>query len=175
MESHRLPAPARLRVAQYAIGLKFEGLKPVTNTHETFLRWDPWPWYRDVPSISIAAVIDDWEGFRLILTGDNCPATRVCVGHGHLVMHRLYDEVGLIGTNIQGLLPGHCFYKAESSRLLTECSMMHSGTRDTGSLHYAIYTSGRCIDLICTSEPSFVLLRDFASGRYASESPEPSS
>jgi hypothetical protein len=40
-------------------------------------------------------------------------------------------------------------------------------------LHYAIYTGDRCIDMICTKEPVFVLLREFASGRYESERPEP--
>ena len=136
---------------------------------EMFQRWDPCSWYRDVPLTSIAAIYDDWEGFRLILTADECPATRVSVPQGYLVMYRMYNEIGLIGTNIQGLQPSHSFYKAESSRLLTECSTMHSGTRDMGSLHYAIYTGTQCIDMICTNEPRFVLLRDFSAGRYESE------
>jgi hypothetical protein len=113
------------------------------------------------------------EGFRLILTGDKCPATRVFVPHGYLVMYRVYNEIGLIGNNIQGLQHGHSFYMAESSRLLSECSTMHSGTRDSGSLHYAIYTGGRCIDMVCTKEPRFVLLREFSSGSYESEKPAP--
>jgi len=140
---------------------------------EIFQRWDPWWWYRDVPSTSISAIYDDLEGFRLILIGDKCPATRVSVPHGALVMYRVYDEIGLIGNNIQGLKPGHSFYMAESSRLLAECSTMHNGTRDRGALHYAIYTGGRCIDMICTSEPRFVLLREFSSGHYESEGSAP--
>lgn len=142
-------------------------------TTDIFYRWDPWWWYRDVPSTSIAAIYDDWEGFRLILTGDECPATRVSVPRGGLVMYRVYDEIGLIGGNIQGLQPGHSFYRTESSRLLSECSTMHSGTRDKGSVHYAIYTGGQCIDMICTIEPRFVLLREFSSGRNESEGPAP--
>jgi hypothetical protein len=142
---------------------------------EIFHRWDPWWWYRDVPSTSVGAIYDDLEGFRLILTGDKCPPTRVSVPHGHLVMYRVYDEIGLIGNNIQGLKPGHSFYMAESSRLLSECSTMHNGTRDTGALHYAIYTRGRCIDMICTSEPGFILLREFSSGHDESKRPAPES
>jgi len=88
-------------------------------------------------------------------------------------MYRVYDEIGLIGGNIQGLQPGHSFYRTESSRLLSECSTMHSGTRDKGSVHYAIYTGGQCIDMICTIEPRFVLLREFSSGRNESEGPAP--
>jgi hypothetical protein len=144
-------------------------------TTEIFHRWDPWSWYRDVPSTSITALYDDLEGFRLILSGEKCPATRVSVPHGKLVLYRVYDEIGLIGNNIQGLKPGHSFYTAESSRLLLECSTMHSGTRDTGALHYAIYTGGRCIDMICTSEPRFVLLSEFSSGHDESERPVPAS
>jgi hypothetical protein len=142
-------------------------------TTEIFNRWDPWWRYRDVPSTRIAAIYDDWEGFRLILTGDKCPATRVSVPHGDLVMYRVYDEIGLIGNNVQGLQPSHSFYMAESSRLLSECSTMHSGTSDRESLHYAIYTRDRCIDMICTNEPLFVLLREFSSGRYESERSAP--
>jgi hypothetical protein len=142
---------------------------------EIFHRWDPWWWYRDVPSTSITAIYDDLEGFRLILIGDGCPATRVSVPHGALVMYRVYDEIGLIGNNIQGLNPGHSFYMAESSRFLAECSAMHNGTRDAGALHYAIYTGGRCIDMICASEPRFVLLREFSSGHYESDRPAPAS
>jgi hypothetical protein len=145
--------------------------RTATGATEIFRRWDPWWWYRDVPSTSIDAIYDDLEGFRLILTGDECPPTRVSVPHGHLVIYRAYDEIGLIGNNIQGLMPGHSFYTAESSRLLSESSTMHSGTRDTGALHYAIYTSGRCIDMICTSEPRFVLLREFSSGHYEGGTP----
>jgi hypothetical protein len=107
-------------------------------TTEIFNRWDPWWRHRDVPSTRIAAIYDDRAGFRLILTGDKCPATRVSVPHGDLVMCRVYDE---IGSNVQGLQPSHSVFMAESSRLLSECSTMHSGTSDRGSLHYAIFTA----------------------------------
>jgi hypothetical protein len=142
-------------------------------TQDTFSRWDPWWWYHDVPSTSIAAIYDDWEGFRLILTGDNCPPTRVSVAPGRLVMYRVYDEVGLVGLDPQGLKPGHSFYRSDSSRLLAEASTMNIAGYGGEPLHYAIYTGDRCIDMITTQEPRFVLLREFASGRYESETPEP--
>jgi hypothetical protein len=141
---------------------------------ENFARWDPWWWYRDVPSTSIAAIYDDWEGFRLILTAKDCPPTRVSVAQGHLVMYRVYDEIGLAGLNLQGLQVGHSFYKSESSQFLSEAFTMNSAAYGGQSLHYGIYTGGRCVDMVCTEEPQFVLLREFASGRYASENPEPS-
>lgn len=64
-------------------------------TQDIFTRWDPWWWYRDMPSTTIAA-----------------------------------------------------------------------------SAHYAIYTGDRCIDIISTDEPRFILLQEFASGRNQSERPE---
>jgi hypothetical protein len=75
-------------------------------TVEHFQRWDPWWWYRDVPSTIIASVADDWEGFRLILTAGQCPETRVSVPGGALVLYRVYDETGLIGREIQGIQCG---------------------------------------------------------------------
>lgn len=142
---------------------------------EIFTRWDPWWWYRDVPTTNIASIYDDWEGFRLILTGSNCPPTRVFVAGGHLAMYRVYDEIGYLGLNPHGLHPGHSFYKSDSSGLLAESSKMNNVLYSAAGppLHYAIYTEGRCVDIICTKEPRFVLLGEFASGRYASERPEP--
>jgi hypothetical protein len=141
--------------------------------NEHFQRWDPCWWYRDVRSTVIASVKDDWEGFRLILTGSNCPDTRVSVPAGAVVLYRVYDESGLIGREIQGIAPNHCFYTIESSPLLAECWRMFSGIRDADTMrHYAIYTLGRCVDIVSTREPRFVLLRDFAAGRYDAERPE---
>lgn len=142
-------------------------------TGEHFQRWDPWWWYRDVASTIIASVTDDWEGFRLILTADQCPETRVSVPSGAVVLYRVYDETGLIGREIQGIQLGHCFYTAESSPLLAECSTMFSGIRDGDTTrHYAIYTSDRCVDIVSTQEPRFVLLREFTAGQYKSQRPE---
>jgi hypothetical protein len=140
-------------------------------TQEIFTRWDPWWWYRDVPA-SIDAIYEDLEGFRIIITANDCPPTRVSIVSGALVLYRVYDEIGLVGLNHQGVRPGHCFYKSDSSPLLSESSMMNSAAYGRPSLHYAIYTGDRCIDIISTAEPRFVLLREFASGRYESERPE---
>jgi hypothetical protein len=113
---------------------------------EHFRRWEPWWWFRDVGSTSIASVTDDWEGFRLILTADKCPDTRVLVPRGALVLYRVYDELGLLGRRFEGFEPGHCFYTVESSLLAKESSQVHGGTRDVPpARHYAIYTSDRCI------------------------------
>ena len=71
--------------------------------NEHFQRWDPCWWYRDVRSTVIASVKDDWEGFRLILTGASFPDTRVSLAAGAVVLYRVYDESGLIGREIQGI------------------------------------------------------------------------
>jgi hypothetical protein len=88
-------------------------------TQEIFTRWYPWWWYRDVPSTTIAAINDDREGFRVILTAINCPDTRVTVAQGCLVQYRVYDEIGLAGLDHRGVVPGHSFYKSDSSPLLS--------------------------------------------------------
>jgi hypothetical protein len=140
-------------------------------TKETFARWDPWWWYSDVPSVAIEAIYEDVEGFRVIVTAAKCPATRISVPPGKLVLYRVYDEFGLSGLDHSGVRPGHCFYKSDSSPLLSETSKMsivYGGT----VVHYAIFTGNRCIDIVSAEEPRFVLLREFASGRYDSERPE---
>lgn len=141
-------------------------------TSGLFSRWDPWWWYRDVPSTEIVAIHDDAEGFRVILNAENCPPTRVTAAPGRLIMFRVYDEISLVGLNPTGLVPGHPFYKAEASKLLEESASMNSLAFGRQALHYAIYTRDRCVYMICTAEPRFVLLREFAAGRYESERPE---
>lgn len=140
-------------------------------TQEIFTRWDPWWWYRDVPSTNISAINDDLEGFRIILTAIDCPDTRVSVAQGCLVQYRVYDEICLAGLDHRGVVAGHSFYKSDSSPLLSE-ALKATGASYGTSVHYAIYTGDRCIDIISTEEPRFVLLREFASGRYQSERPE---
>ena len=49
---------------------------------------------------------------------------------------------------------------------------MNSAAYGRAPAHYAIYTGDRCIDIISTEEPRFILLREFASGRNQSERPE---
>lgn len=145
------------------------------TTPDTFSKWNPWWWYKDVPA-SIVAIHDDAEGFRVILNAEKCPPTRVSVAPGHLVMFRVYDEVSLSNLNPSGLQPGHSFYKAESSKLLVEAETMNIlPNAGRPSAHYAIYTGWRRIDMICTEEPRFILLREFVIGGSKSERPERSS
>jgi hypothetical protein len=63
-----------------------------------------------------------------------------------------------------GVVAGHSLYKSDSSPLLSEALRMNSAAYGRPALHYAIYTGGRCIDIVSTGEPHFVLLREFASG-----------
>jgi hypothetical protein len=139
---------------------------------ETFARWDAWWWYSDVPSVAIEAIYDDIEGFRVVITAAKCPATRISVSPGKLILYRAYDEFGLSGLDHSGVRPGHCFYRSDSSPLLSEASKMNSVVYGGTAVHYAIYTGDRCIDIISAEEPRFALLREFASGRYDSERPE---
>jgi hypothetical protein len=161
------PDSCRLEVAVVLSGKRLHG---ASMTQDIFTRWDPWWWYRDVPSTTIAAIYDDREGFRIILTASNCPDTRVSVGC--LVQYRVYDEIGLVGLDHRGVMPGHSFYKSDCSPFLSEALKMNSAAYGRTSAHYAIYTGDRCIDIISTEEPRFILLREFASGRNQSERPE---
>ena len=141
-------------------------------TDDSVLRWDPWWWYRDVASTTIVAIYQDAEGFRVILNAKDCPPTRVSVAPGHLLLFRVFDESSLAWQKPSGLQPGHSFYKSESSNFLVEAKKMDILANSRPLVHYAIYTANECIDLISRAEPRFVLLREFAAGRYESERPE---
>ena len=57
-------------------------------------------------------------------------------------------------------MPGHSFYKSDCSPFLSEALQMNSAAYGRTSAHYAIYTGDRCIDIISTEEPRFILLRE---------------
>jgi hypothetical protein len=141
-------------------------------TQDIFTRWDPWWWYSDVPTTSIESIHDDQEGFRLILNGKDCPLTRVSVARGALVRYRVSEEAWLDENAFSGFKPGHCFYQSQSSRLLADASTMKVLAHGRPATHYLICTEDRIVDLISWMEPRFVILREFASGRYESERPE---
>jgi hypothetical protein len=74
-------------------------------------------------------------------------------------LYRVYDEFGLEGRQVVGLDKQHCLYTIDSSDLLAEASRMFLGARDASNpRHYAIYTSGTCVDIISVREPKFELL-----------------
>ena len=128
-------------------------------TTEVLLRWDPSWLYRDVADTVIVDVLDNIEGFRLLLSASKCPEAKIHVPRGTLVLYRVYDEMGLTGRAFSGLETGHCFYKLEGSPLLAEATSMFSGARPL-LLHHAVYTSDRCVDIVSTTVPIFKSLRD---------------
>jgi hypothetical protein len=130
-------------------------------TAEVLSRWDPSWLYRDVPDTTILDVLDNIEGFRVLLSASKCPESKLHVPRGSLVLYRVYDEMGLVGRSLSGLEKGHCFYKLEHSPLIAEAeSMFGSGRSAHQLLHYAIYTADRCVDIISTIAPIFKSLRD---------------
>lgn len=123
------------------------------------VRWDPSWLYRDVPDTIITSVTDDIEGFRAVVWAPKCPEARISVRRGALVLYCVYDEAGLVRRSIEGIEKTHCFYRFETSQLLTEAVRVYEGMRDN-LRHYAIYTSDRCLDVITVKDPEFKSLRD---------------
>jgi hypothetical protein len=66
--------------------------------------------------------------------------------------------------------PGRCFLVGGVSDTSALVAFKIGGY--AGPLGVGEATGGRCIDIISTQVPRFVILREFASGDYASERPE---
>ena len=130
---------------------------------ENLARWDPCHLCRDAWYIAIVSILDDREGFRLLITtNDKYPTLRVSVPKGAILAYRVYDESGLEGRKLNGFMHAHRLYTIEASPFLSDTLKMYGGMRDDlNPTHYAIYTANECIDIISTKEPSFILLNEY--------------
>lgn len=112
--------------------------------------WDVVPG-RDVRA-SVEGVIDDWEGFRILLR--DYETDRVLrIAFGSHVAYQNRDESDLDGeaARSDGLGRG-CFYRVRGSEF--EARFKADSGRQFGDLkHFAIITDTDCIDVLVTGEP----------------------
>ena len=106
---------------------------------------------------SVEGLIDDWEGFRLLLRdyeGDRM----FRITFPAFVAYQNRDESDLHGETVRsdGLGRG-CFYRVKNSEFVARFKM--DSLRDSYVLeHFAIVTDSDCVDVLATEEPIFEYL-----------------
>ena len=117
---------------------------------QTYEVWDIVP--GRVVRVSVEGVIDDWEGFRVLLK-DHETDRLLRIAFGSHAAYQNRDESDLDGeaTRSEGLGRG-CFYFVRSSEF--EARFRADSARQFGNLkHFAIITDADCIDVLATEEP----------------------
>lgn len=124
-----------------------------------YVKWNPFPGFTG--PFYCEALVDDWEGFRILIGSDNISAPMLRLAFPDAVLYQNYDESFKQSTPGDGseLDFPHPFYTVENSALLADFHAKAKNTmKDTPIRHYAIYTSNDCIDILSTGEPVIDIL-----------------
>lgn len=102
--------------------------------------------------VSVEALIDDWEGFRLLLR-DHATDRIVRLAFETCVAYRNRDESDLDSeaARSEGLGRG-CFYRVAESEFL-QTFEKESARQFQGLMHFAIVTDSDCVDVLATHDP----------------------
>ena len=118
---------------------------------QTYEVWDIVP--GRVIRATVESVVDDWEGFRVLLR-DQETNRMLRIVFGSHVAYRNRDESDLDGeaARSNGLGRG-CFYRVRDSEY--EAAFKADSARQFGNLkHFAIVTDTDCVDVLTTEEPT---------------------
>ena len=102
---------------------------------------------------SIEGVIDDWEGFRILLRDHETDRILRIAFNSH-VAYQNRDESDLDGeaARSEGLGNG-CFYRISDSEFLARFRA-DSARKFSNLKHFAIITDVDCMDIIASDEPT---------------------
>lgn len=119
--------------------------------NQTYEVWDVVP--GQAIRVSVEALIDDWEGFRVLLRNHETDRVLRIVFGSH-VAYQNRDESDLDGeaARSEGLGRG-CFYRVRFSEF--EVRFKSDSARQFGELkHFAIITDTDCIDVLTLDDPT---------------------
>lgn len=142
------------------------------DAKQTFEAWDIG--LPRAAEVSVDALIDDWEGFRILLRNHLTNGV-VRIAFDTQLAYQSRDESDFIGEAVrsEGFGRGDIYatlYRVWNwefvARYLRDSLKGHSGSELT---HFAIVTGAQCIDIIATSEPRVEDLTDLARERAAIE------
>ena len=132
-----------------------------TELKQTYEIWDIG--FPEAKDVSIDALIDDWEGFRILMRDHLTNRVLRITFDTHLA-YQSRDESDFIGEAIRSDgfdRGGHVFYRVRKSEFVARYLRDSlRGFGDSELTHFAIVTGDQCIDIIALSEPRIEDLKD---------------
>jgi hypothetical protein len=117
---------------------------------QIFEVWEPIPG-RTIDA-SVEALIDDWEGFRVLLR-DHETNRVIRIAFGSHVAYQSRDEGDFVGEASRSIGLGRgCFYRVSDSEYLARFNA-DSVRQLQRLMHFAIITDMDCIDVLALDEP----------------------
>lgn len=129
-------------------------LKLGVDTKQIFTLWKP---IEDLPKpMYVEAIHDDYEGFRILLKGEEVSSRMIRISFEGKLSYRNTDESYLlkIWNSMEKELAGENFYIVENSSYIDFFNEMTGNLYSDWKIkHYAIYTISDCIDVLSTNPP----------------------
>jgi hypothetical protein len=129
-------------------------LKLGVDTKQIFTLWKP---IDNLPKpVYVEAIHDDYEGFRILLRGDDLSSGVLRISFEDKLSYRNTDESYLLKNwnSMAKELAGENFYIIENSSYIDFFNDMTGHLYSDWQIkHYAIYTVSDCIDIISISPP----------------------
>ena len=104
----------------------------------------------------VEGIYDDYEGFRILLRGEQSTSQTLRVSFKTKLSYRVSDESYLLATwdSIEKDALGKIFYVVENSVYIGSFNTMSRQIyADWPIAHYAIYTTADCLDILTTTKP----------------------
>lgn len=118
----------------------------------TFKKWNPIQ--KDEGVLFVEAVYDDYEGFRVLLKGNDLESRVMRISFDCVLSYRNTDEGDLLKTISEHDFKGWSLYVSINSEYLKWFHQESANTHGGSSVvHYAIYTPNDCLDVLSEYPP----------------------
>jgi hypothetical protein len=118
-----------------------------------FQKWTP---LESIPDrLYCEAIHDDYEGFRVLLKGEDATSPVLRIGFSSVLAYRKVDEGSLLRTlDLMKNLNKFPLYTVSNSPFVKWLHEESYGIyKDSETIHYAILTANDCIDVLTEDEP----------------------
>lgn len=113
-------------------------------------------WLPNDDYIHCEGVLDDYEGFRVLASGEKAASPMYRISFDAVVAYSSIEESSSFNDarRSPGFGTKDCCFKVENSWYLAELHSISSGVREGDNIHhYALYFSNQCIDVLAYGEP----------------------
>lgn len=108
------------------------------------------------PPFEIDAIIDDWEGFRIICSAQEKSIGKIRIKFNDVFSYRSMDPDLLTEEAVPSNVDGNIFKLPQSAFkkwFLQEAGQYRNFTGDDEIFHYRIITDEQCIDILAFGSP----------------------
>mmetsp|Transcript_7221 Transcript_7221/g.9363 ORF Transcript_7221/g.9363 Transcript_7221/m.9363 type:complete len:125 (+) Transcript_7221:142-516(+) len=121
---------------------------------------DRWVPLNNLPqALYLEALYDDYEGFRLVLKGEDSSSRPLRITFEDVLSYRNTDEGALLETLSNFNFGGWSLFTSQTSNYIDWFVSESGGIYDENDIvHYFVYTPNDCVDILSIAPPRVELL-----------------